>query len=250
MKTKTIKIHGKDKKMVYPISDQDFENQENEIHVMEHYAKGLEYVKTKKDAVVVDLGANIGNASLYFAPYVKQVYAFEPNPLIFEALGKNTSEIENIKIFNYGVSYDNHTLVLKGNEKEMPPQTLFLDENVINVQPAKFKTIETIFKENNIEHVDVVKCDIEGGEYTLFCSSYFAKVADRIDTIIGEAHYMTDSPTTPEFIPLVLEEFGFKTEFLDFKPPNYLRYLNYKDDSMKETKTWEMAINTIFWAYK
>jgi len=254
MKTKTIKVHGKYKQMVYPITDQDFKNQVHEIHNMEHYLSGLLHIKERykdpnKKAVVMDLGANIGNTSLFYAPFVKQVHSFEPNPLIFEALAKNTTKEKNIAIHNYGVSYKNTTFSMHSKEKNDPPQTLYLDKPE-HSQAAEFKTIDTIFEECKIDHVDVLKADIEGSEYVLFCSSGFAKVADKIDTIIGEAHYMSQNSASPDFIPLILADYGFKTEFLDFKPPNYVRFLNYEDPVTKEKKTWKKQENTIFWAYK
>lgn len=63
----------------------------------------------KKDAVILDIGANIGNHSVYWATHnrAKKVYAFEPVRRTFEILQKNIqiNRLETkIQPFNIGLS--------------------------------------------------------------------------------------------------------------------------------------------------
>jgi hypothetical protein len=48
-----------------------------------------EYLKNRKESVLWDIGANIGQESLLAAKYGKRVYAFEPNPANYFLLSKN-----------------------------------------------------------------------------------------------------------------------------------------------------------------
>jgi len=52
----------------------------------------------------VDVGANIGNHSLFFAQLFDHVHAFEPSPRIFELLRINARLAANVTIHNVGLS--------------------------------------------------------------------------------------------------------------------------------------------------
>ncbi len=54
--------------------------------------------------VAVDVGANIGNHSLFFSGYFERVFALEPNPRVFDLLLFNSKLKENILPFNVGAS--------------------------------------------------------------------------------------------------------------------------------------------------
>jgi FkbM family methyltransferase len=56
-----------------------------------------QYIEGK---VVVDLGANIGNHTVYFAQLAKDVIAIEPHPANFAVLQKNADEYSNIILHN------------------------------------------------------------------------------------------------------------------------------------------------------
>jgi len=52
---------------------------------------------------VLDIGANIGNHSIFFSKFSEMVYSFEPSTKAFELLKINVKN-KNIKIFKYGLS--------------------------------------------------------------------------------------------------------------------------------------------------
>jgi FkbM family methyltransferase len=54
--------------------------------------------------VALDVGANIGNHSVFFANYFNKVVSFEPHPKIFKLLKINTEDLANIEIKNFGLS--------------------------------------------------------------------------------------------------------------------------------------------------
>ena len=64
--------------------------------------------------VIVDVGANVGYLTRFFAQAVGplgKVYAFEPNPLIFPLLRRNVAKFRQVVVFDVGLST---------NEAEMP----------------------------------------------------------------------------------------------------------------------------------
>ena len=212
-----------------------FQNQFSEIFNDQQYERG------KRGGVYVDFGANIGLTALYFAE-AREYYAYEPNPEIYECLVKNTKHL-NIKTFNSAVSYKDGTETMyKINDS--PAQMMVPETKPIGKIEVPCKTPETIFRENNIEHCDVLKIDVEGFEYIILPSSGFEKVAQKIDFILGESHF-TSSGGAPYYIPKILEEYGFTTEFMEFE--NLTRTLNHTEESGRK-RTYTVAFPTMFYS--
>ena len=67
-----------------------------------------EWLKKKsKLNYAVDIGAYLGNHSVFFSKYFKNVLSFEPNTFSFKLLNLNTENIKNIKSYNFGLSDKN-----------------------------------------------------------------------------------------------------------------------------------------------
>lgn len=64
------------------------------------------------DGLCLDIGANIGNHALFFAPLFKAVWAFEPNPRTFTLLQLNAMLATNVRCFNLGLSDATGTSIL------------------------------------------------------------------------------------------------------------------------------------------
>jgi FkbM family methyltransferase len=109
----------------------------------------------KKDAVVIDAGANMGFFSIFVAVEHPDatVYAFEPTPLTFAALKNNVKYYPNIKVFNYalGESEGNVSIVAMPN----------CGSNYIGEggTPIEMKIIDSL----NMR-MDFLKMDVEGYE--------------------------------------------------------------------------------------
>ncbi len=58
-----------------------------------------------KDGICLDVGANIGNHSLFYSKIFREVVAFEPNPIAYKLLEANVlkNRISNIKICTTGL---------------------------------------------------------------------------------------------------------------------------------------------------
>lgn len=118
----------------------------------------------KKGDVILDIGANIGNHSLYWASKgkAKKIYAFEPLPEIFDIL-KTNIEINNLQRkvipFNIGLS----------NKKTSGRASVFGDNNIGGASICqdsggnlKLERLDDIIFDE--EHIDLVKIDVEGHE--------------------------------------------------------------------------------------
>jgi len=118
----------------------------------------------KKNAVILDIGANIGNHSVYWGvnTSVSRIYSFEPLEDIFKILKKNVEINEltdKVKLFNIGLS----------NEK-INGSISFYDAANIGRTSLKQNTNGNLLldKLDNIkieeDSVDFVKIDVEGHE--------------------------------------------------------------------------------------
>lgn len=150
------------------------------------------YLETKANPVVLDIGANLGLFSLYASKYAKHVYALEPTREHFENFSKmlKFNEITNVTPIE-------KALWIKNNIKlpfyRNPNQTMNSLHQAVAHQsfpPVMVDTVslDALVEEYKIDHIDLLKIDIEGSEIEIFSSESFRKVAPIIDTVITERH--------------------------------------------------------------
>ena len=124
--------------------------------------------------IIIDAGANIGLAAIYFAnKYPKaKIISIEPERTNFSLLKENTKYYDNIVSLNKALSnfgnqelkvvdngYGNWGFLTESGEKDADCST----KNLI-----KTVTVEDIMNKYKYEYIDVVKIDIEGYEKELF----------------------------------------------------------------------------------
>jgi len=126
----------------------------------------------KKGDVLIDIGSNIGLFSLHASKIVGdtgKVFAIEPTPITFKRLVENINlnQFNNIKTFNIGLSNKRETLRFNisndGHDAWNSFADLFELENSTSVE-IEVNTIDNLIKENNVNHIDLIKLDVEGWE--------------------------------------------------------------------------------------
>lgn len=165
------------------------------------------FLKDKKDLTIIDLGANIGLFTYYAYDKAKVIYSVEPSAQHFETLTSmlTFNHFDKAIPIKCAVSNVDGTQTFYHNTNS----TMFSLKPEVNGLPGEAEevrtvTLETLFKENNIEYADFIKMDVEGVENLIVGSSSFDRVADKIGTILGEFH--TWSGINPK---------QFETAFLD-----------------------------------
>lgn len=123
--------------------------------------KAVKYIK--KDSVIFDIGANIGQHSIIFSLHGSHVYSFEPNNFIFEQFVKSISlnGISNITPLNYGIASEENVYDLYVNPKNVGNATLIKKNDFKHIK-VNIKTLENFHQ--HIDKVDFVKIDVEGFE--------------------------------------------------------------------------------------
>ena len=147
----------------------------------------------KAGTLALDIGANIGLVSLYFSRYFERVIALEPSFEHFDALNRNLqiNKAENVKPLKKALYIKNGELPFGGPPTNKTMRTLHMSQWVNGKHDEMVETItlDKLFEDEKIEHVDLMKIDIEGTETEIVSAIGFKKVASKIDVIMGELHY-------------------------------------------------------------
>ncbi|MFY9571325.1 MAG: amino acid adenylation domain-containing protein, partial [Blastocatellia bacterium] len=155
------------------------------------------------DCCVFDVGANIGLFTLFVSQLWRnpKIYAFEPNPAVFELLRLNTSLYgRNAEVFDFGLSNQTeqaaftffpHSSLLSGFYADAEAEKKVTRTYMVNKQrlgmgqmsellemadeilterfvgetfPASLRTLSSIIEERSIERIDLLKINAEKSE--------------------------------------------------------------------------------------
>jgi FkbM family methyltransferase len=137
--------------------------------------------------LIIDAGANIGLATLYFSatfPRAK-VIAIEPEPSNYELLVRNCAGITNVIPWHAAVWHTDTPLQIDNPGAEKWSFTVTTRTRAGS--EIKAVTIPQILAQCGHDVIDILKLDIEGAERELFCNGCEAWLP-RVMMIIIELH--------------------------------------------------------------
>ena len=122
------------------------------------------------DSIVFDVGGYEGNwASDIFAMYRCQVYVFEPVPVFHDFIAHRFRHNREIRLFPFGLAADDQTTAITiadDASSTFSPGTR--KRRIKGAQVSiQLKAFSDFLKESKIDHLDLLKINIEGGEYDL-----------------------------------------------------------------------------------
>lgn len=147
-----------------------------ELIVLKRVRLNLEKKYHSIGFTLFDVGANIGGYSLELAREFgcnTNIYAFEPLGSTFKMLSDNTKSVQNIHVFNIGMSNQATTMPVYTNAEGSGMTSVYhrrLDHFEINMnikQDCSFSTIDDFCCENTINHIHFLKIDVEGHELSV-----------------------------------------------------------------------------------
>ena len=141
--------------------------------------------KDREDMVILDLGANCGLFSLYAADSCSKIISVEPTPSTYNVLGEIVKDHTNITPLQLAIGPNNEMVSFYINENSTTNS--MLNRNGVETQ-VQGMTLETLLFKFGLEHVDFVKCDIEGSEMTALTNATLGPVADKINFWFVEVH--------------------------------------------------------------
>ncbi|GHV66919.1 hypothetical protein FACS1894199_11330 [Bacteroidia bacterium] len=140
------------------------------------YTDGAFDVTVKKDDVVIDAGAWIGDFSAYAASKGAISYAFEPVEDTFQLLRKtemlnNTTQMSNnVKIrgkiisIQKGLGDKEGVAVMAISKNNSGENSIVMKIDAEDSEKIEITTLDKFVEENNLKRVDFIKSDIEGAE--------------------------------------------------------------------------------------
>ena len=168
----------------------------------------------EKDSVFIDVGMNVGIASLYFARYewISKVYGFEPFPDTYQQaidnFALNDTSVrdkifpKNIALFNK----DEEVEVAIGHEESGWRNIMCRTEGKqrVNIvcRNASVEIGEIVSQ--NVGKQIILKIDTEGSEFSIFESLQETDILSNISAVMLEYH------RNPEPINKILSVFGFR----------------------------------------
>lgn len=155
---------------------------------LDYYKSLFSILKEKKIKSYIDIGANIGEVcNIYFEkiPSLEKAYLFEPDIENYNFLLKNVKCCENIFSYNKAIYYGKNIPKLFKNfnpggfiVSDTNPKGSFSDSG----QQLDYITLEDL----NFPSIDLIKIDIEGGEFELIEKSKYLHSVPYIEI---EFHY-------------------------------------------------------------
>lgn len=180
---RAVKLKLGDKNFVfYPTDNSDLAILE-EIFIKDEYNYDLPNVPD----VILDLGSNVGLATVYFKlryPEAK-IYSFEPDPITFRKLKKNTAQFDNIFCFNEAIAGRSGKMKFYVYPGSSMSSSLI---SRIDSQPfveVDCRSLDDFMDQEKIFNVDLIKFDVEGSEMEIFKDF---KRREMISCYIGEVH--------------------------------------------------------------
>lgn len=207
----------------------------------------LYFLLDRKPKHIIDGGANIGFVSYQFLKRFKtaKIYAFEPNPSVFELLKNSFSnKVNSILTYNLGISNTSGKLSFyknnnSGTSSFLPPNDFHKSHlaRKFSIIDVPVITLHDFCKENNIDLISILKLDIEGYELKALQGCEEMIKNQKIEFIYVEVNLV------PTYVDqcLIEEVIGYLRKF------NYIPYNFYGSN---ETELRESIITNILFMSK
>ena len=155
---------------------------------------------TNSNGIFIDIEKNHGVASIILAIQNPNptIYVLEPYPELVERIQNNLkiNNINNVIVIDKALGDNNNVKLSISNQYSGATSTLVTDTSNFSQRYKGYRQIEVktisfdnLLKEYNIDTVELLKIDCEGGEYYLYDSIMFKQKC--VKNITGEFHNLS-----------------------------------------------------------
>ncbi len=138
------------------------------------------------NAVILDVGAFVGEWSAGIAPTgASRILAFEPSSRSREDLDMVARTLPVIEVLPYGLAGTDATaeLALDG-----PASSVFDADQGNGTETIELRDVVRALEELDVDHIDLLKINIEGGEFDLLERLLEANWLPRVDRVMVQFH--------------------------------------------------------------
>ncbi len=137
-----------------------------------------------RDSIVFDVGGYHGDfAQKLYERQPCKIFIFEPVPQFYEHIHERFSGQPDIQVFPFGLAgKSEHTKI----HLDLDRSSVFAtEEEGISIE---LKSVKDFFEENSVEHVDLMKINIEGAEYDLLEHIFDCELQHHFDHLQIQFH--------------------------------------------------------------
>lgn len=140
------------------------------------------------DSVVFDLGGYLGDFTQGIVEkFDCNVYVFEPVPEYAKKISQRFIDNEKVKVFAFGLEdKDSKERIYLNNDGS----SVYEVKDIADSVEIEYRNISQFLKENKIKRIDLMKINIEGGEYALLEHLLKTKRIQQIENIQVQFHYI------------------------------------------------------------
>jgi FkbM family methyltransferase len=183
--------------------------------IIGHKVYHNDFVNVEENDVVIDIGFNYGLFSMVsLKNNPSKIIAFEPNPKLVSNYQKFFNH-EKIELHQKAVS--NKAGIVTFNENNDPGMsTLLSDINTHNINATyevELINFYQFIQKNNINQIDYLKVDCEGGEYDIFDSIPNEYLTNQVKKIALEFHHKFEDKKVQKLYNKIIS-CGFETKIM------------------------------------
>ena len=151
---------------------------------------------------IIDAGANIGIASIYFAIHcpLAEIVAVEASPETYTQLVKNMAGLPFVTTHLVALGGTDGPVAFHASDRAVSSSLLSRSNTTVRSVFIEGKTLDAYLEGIGWSSVDIMKFDIEGAEKLLFQAW---KRTQPISTIVGEVHWDIMDMPREEFLGLL-----------------------------------------------
>ncbi len=174
-----------------------FNNKQSLLNMLyEFFAGSYYYFKSKNNSpVIFDVGANIGDSSLYFMwlyPNSK-IFAFEPHPEAYALLKQNmdTNKLADVECFQFALGKEKAQITLYSDSDGIYNEsTAAMENSGARTYTVNVEKLSENDRYVNADRIDLLKIDVEGMEGEII--EDLRTSLGKVDKLIIEYHLTSD----------------------------------------------------------
>lgn len=165
-------------------------------------------ISNKINGIALDIGANIGNHSLFFDQFFEGVYAFEPHPLTFQLLKINSLLGKNISVENVGLSDKKEDAIIYNEPYSLGGSSIHPIGAIHALQSHRI-ALEKLDEMKHLwnKKIHLIKIDVEGHELQVLKGGA-GLIKKNMPIIMFEQHLRDFTPNGNKVLDMI-KLFGY-----------------------------------------